>query len=106
MRGDVYLWGVGSPSLRCAALFVCSLVCVAWFNAGCGGSEASAGKPTQSAHDHAASAAGEQDDAPSADDTPAEEEAPPASPCDDGTCTPCGKGVCPTGWYCDESAAG
>jgi hypothetical protein len=26
--------------------------------------------------------------------------------CDDGTCTPCGQGLCMAGWYCDESAKG
>jgi hypothetical protein len=26
--------------------------------------------------------------------------------CDDGTCTPCGEALCPSGWYCDESAPG
>lgn len=26
--------------------------------------------------------------------------------CDDGTCTSCGAGHCPIGWYCDESAKG
>jgi len=35
-------------------------------------------------------------------------EAPPvadADPCEDGSCTPCGDGLCPEGFYCDESAA-
>ena len=26
--------------------------------------------------------------------------------CDDGTCSVCGNGICPAGWYCDESAPG
>jgi hypothetical protein len=26
--------------------------------------------------------------------------------CDDGTCFECGDGMCPSGFYCDESAAG
>lgn len=26
--------------------------------------------------------------------------------CDDGTCSLCGSGICPAGWYCDESAPG
>ena len=34
------------------------------------------------------------------------EESPKAALCDDGTCSPCGAGVCPSGWYCDESASG
>ncbi|HLV64871.1 MAG TPA: hypothetical protein VKY73_03630 [Polyangiaceae bacterium] len=24
--------------------------------------------------------------------------------CDDGSCIPCGDGMCPVGWYCDEDA--
>jgi hypothetical protein len=31
----------------------------------------------------------------------------PAGPnCDDGTCSKCGSGICPSGWYCDENASG
>jgi hypothetical protein len=26
--------------------------------------------------------------------------------CDDGTCSLCGGGICPVGWYCDEKAGG
>lgn len=26
--------------------------------------------------------------------------------CDDGTCSSCGNGICPAGWYCDEKAGG
>lgn len=26
--------------------------------------------------------------------------------CDDGTCSKCGSGICPAGWYCDEKASG
>ena len=25
--------------------------------------------------------------------------------CDDGTCSKCGSGICPSGWYCDEKAS-
>jgi hypothetical protein len=71
--------------------------------AGCGGSSKPAESATPSAastHENAAKAA-----APASDD-----EAPPAAPahaaCDDGTCTPCGDALCPSGWYCDESAHG
>ena len=28
-----------------------------------------------------------------------------ASQCDDGTCFPCADAICPTGYFCDESAA-
>jgi len=31
----------------------------------------------------------------------------PARPlCENDTCTPCGDSICPSGWYCDESARG
>jgi len=30
----------------------------------------------------------------------------PSLPCDDGTCSACGRGFCPTGYYCDEKAKG
>lgn len=26
--------------------------------------------------------------------------------CEDGTCSKCGSGICPAGWYCDEKASG
>jgi len=26
--------------------------------------------------------------------------------CDDGTCSTCGSGICPAGWYCDEKGGG
>ena len=76
------------------------------FAGACGGTEANSGKAAQSAHeaanaDHESGASDSE-----ASDAPAEEEAPKAGPCDDGTCSACGSGVCPTGWYCDESAAG
>jgi hypothetical protein len=32
--------------------------------------------------------------------------AAPAPSCSDGTCSPCGDGLCPSGWYCDETAKG
>ena len=72
--------------------------------AACGGSEAPANAPRASAH-HSDSSAVSHDDSPT-DDAPAEEEAPKAGPCDDGTCSACGAGICPAGWYCDESAKG
>ena len=80
-------------------LFVLSLVFAA-----CGGSEAPANAPKSSAHDSDSSEPSHDDS--SAEDAPAEEEAPKAGACDDGTCSPCGSGICLSGWYCDESAAG
>ncbi|MCA9644256.1 MAG: hypothetical protein H6718_32325 [Polyangiaceae bacterium] len=30
----------------------------------------------------------------------------PSDPCADGSCVTCGEGVCPEGYFCNESAAG
>jgi hypothetical protein len=46
------------------------------------------------------------DDAEDAEDGSAAEAKPRGPSCDDGTCTVCGSGICPSGWYCDESAPG
>ena len=75
------------------------LVCAA-----CGGESTPANSPKSSAQDSDSSEPTRDDG--SNDDAPAEEEAPKAGACDDGTCSPCGSGICPIGWYCDESAAG
>jgi hypothetical protein len=75
-------------------------------SAGCGGSEkpaasaASADVGAESAETEAESTDAESDEASTAD-------APAAKAnCDDGTCSPCGDALCPSGWYCDESAPG
>jgi hypothetical protein len=76
----------------------------AYLSGACGGSPAGAGEPAATPHEKASRSSS---DAPSSDeDSPAEEEAPQAGLCDDGTCSTCGSGMCPTGWYCDESAKG
>lgn len=66
--------------------------------------------PAESAHAQTPSfeaSVREADDSSSADEAPAvAEEAPRRPSCDDGTCTPCGDGICPSGWYCDENAQG
>ena len=49
---------------------------------------------------------------PSASESQTEEatsaavDGPRGPSCDDGTCSVCGAGICPAGWYCDESAPG
>jgi hypothetical protein len=79
------------------------------FMPGCGGSPSGATpssadkEPHRSApsgaaaHDSAADAASEGTD---------ERESSPGPRCDDGTCSACGNGICPAGWYCDEKAGG
>ena len=81
-----------------------SLLALSLTVAACGGGQPQPSAPTASAQ-HTDSSAAAHADAP-ADDAPAEEEAPKAGPCDDGTCSSCGAGICPAGWYCDESATG
>lgn len=76
--------------------------------AACGGSTPAADSPSgdgRSAEsgDDAESTSGES----SGDVGESSAAAGPAKPsCDDGTCSPCGDALCPTGWYCDESAPG
>jgi hypothetical protein len=70
----------------------------------CGGSPAGSSAPAATPHEQAT---GDSTDTANGDeDAPAEEQAPRAGLCDDGTCSTCGSGICPTGWYCDESAKG
>ncbi|MFO7181178.1 MAG: hypothetical protein DIU78_020930 [Pseudomonadota bacterium] len=55
-----------------------------------------------SAFDDGGDAEGSERAAASDDEETAE--AAPAPVCDDGSCSPCGNGLCPVGWYCDEDA--
>lgn len=70
----------------------------------CGGSSKPAESSATSSEAHhaeaPAAATHESDDEASAAATPVR------ATCDDGTCTPCGDAICPSGWYCDESAHG
>ena len=89
-----------------------SLASRSWFGivalvvvSGCG-SGAAAGRPA----DHAEAGADDttqetSDSAEASEEAEASNEAP-APACSDGTCTPCGDGWCPNGWYCDETAKG
>jgi hypothetical protein len=76
----------------------------------CGG--ASTGSEPKTADSQAPDASGRSSDgAAEASDSDPEEtstaDAKPSGPsCDDGTCSLCGNGICPAGWYCDESAPG
>jgi hypothetical protein len=50
----------------------------------------------------ASESAGEDGDAPASQ----AEDKPRGPDCDDGSCSLCGSGICPSGWYCDENASG
>lgn len=86
------------------------LCCFAVFSlvAACGGGSSS-GADAQSPADasEAPSSAANQspeDDGEASSEAAASER--PGPRCDDGTCSPCGDGICPAGWYCDEKASG
>jgi len=74
----------------------------------CGGG--SSARPAESAADGDGEAAGEgsgEEAASGAEEEGGEgEPAPRRIACDDGTCSVCGEGLCPAGWYCNESAKG
>jgi hypothetical protein len=74
---------------------------VVLFAVSCGGAAANESAP-RAANEASSS---EREDAT---DSEPESEAPAPKPavCEDGTCSPCGSGLCPTGWYCDETAPG
>jgi len=99
--------GVGASSNRFSSIGVCFVLVLPLpfiGAAACGGGAGGSNTPVATAHEKAAAEAPEE---AAEDDSPAEEESPPPrSACDDGTCSPCGSGMCPTGWYCDESASG
>ncbi len=75
----------------------------------CGGSGGSAEPNTAADGDKdAAKSSGEssKSEGDDADETSAAPEKPRGPNCDDGTCSICGTGICPAGWYCDEGAPG
>jgi hypothetical protein len=72
--------------------------------AACGGGAASSSAPAKTPHDSPSAHAEEVGESEPPEAEPAE--APKAALCEDGTCSPCGAGFCPNGWYCDESASG
>ena len=75
----------------------------------CGGSGGSAEPKTVAdaeTQDAKSSSEGSNSESDDADETSAAPEKPRGPSCDDGTCSLCGAGICPAGWYCDESAPG
>ena len=69
----------------------------------CGGGSQT---PTQSADDaHTTPEADSSSGATQTSDRASDEAAPTGPDCSDQTCFPCGEGLCPVGFYCDEQAA-
>lgn len=72
----------------------------------CGGSAGSRPAESASAEGDEAATDGPTTAEGSEDDGEEAEPAPRRVNCDDGTCFACGESLCPTGWYCDQSAKG
>jgi hypothetical protein len=75
----------------------------------CGGGTSSGAEPKSAADSSEADSSEAARTSPDADETSeaAETSSKPKGPsCDDGTCSLCGSGICPAGWYCDEKASG
>jgi hypothetical protein len=77
----------------------------------CGGPGTASGEPKSAADADDASASSSSENSESGHDdeedhASAADDKPPGPSCDDGTCSPCGSGICPSGWYCDENASG
>lgn len=73
----------------------------------CGGSTTAEPKSAASEGDGEASTAADSDEETAAEGASgAAEQKPTAPSCDDGTCSLCGGGICPSGWYCDQNASG
>ncbi|MEI9941259.1 MAG: hypothetical protein WDO69_28910 [Pseudomonadota bacterium] len=94
---------MGTRSKRLSALLVGSAAYGVLLVA-CGGGAAGSDPPAKAPHELSNTHADEP--AANEESEPEPAEAPKAGLCDDGTCSPCGAGVCPSGWYCDESASG
>ncbi len=81
---------------------------------GCGGGAEPKTAADEQGHDAEEDGGSDDDRAPSAGDDATKTSASRSSQqserrgpdCTDGTCSVCGDGICPTGWYCDESAPG
>ena len=94
--------GVGTLK-RLSALLVGSCA-YGMLLAACGGGAASSSAPAKTPQGSPSAHAEEVSESEQPEAEPAE--APKAALCEDGTCSPCGTGFCPSGWYCDESASG
>ena len=84
---------------------VCLLLTL--LNASCAGSAASSTAKAPSAGSGSTNDSQASSEALEAEgESPATSQSPKSPSCDDGTCSACGSGMCPVGWYCDEGASG
>lgn len=79
----------------------------------CGGGAATGAEPKSAADDESSSSEskgssseGDGEVEEQSNEGPATAERAEGPSCDDGTCSKCGSGICPAGWYCDEKASG
>jgi hypothetical protein len=73
---------------------------------GAGGAEPKTATTESERHGDAKGDEGSGDSESDGESASAPEEKAHGPSCDDGTCSLCGTGICPAGWYCDESAPG
>jgi hypothetical protein len=88
------------------ALSLCLVLLLALPQCGGGGSAEPKTAADDDSTESSASTDGSDSEGQPADETTADVDASRGPSCDDGTCSVCGPGICPAGWYCDESAPG
>lgn len=96
-------------------LFLCCLALVLLPQCGGGAASSDTAKSAADATKGSADASDAASDTAKTDSDETEESSSSSSAasekakgpsCDDGTCSKCGSGICPAGWYCDEKASG
>jgi hypothetical protein len=70
----------------------------------CGGPQSGPREPGRESESPSEHGDGEGSEGSGAGEDASTHAAPPAPRCDDGTCILCGDALCPSGWYCDETA--
>ena len=82
--------------------------CLVLVFAACGGGSTESGPKSADDASNAPDRAADEvssDEGEARGDEKAESRAPAGPSCDDGTCSRCGGGICPAGWYCDEKTS-
>jgi len=91
---------------RVRSLFATGLIAsLAWPACGGGTPEPTTAERAD-ADEHRSSSESDDESSPSASEPDEGTTAKKKPACDDGTCTLCGEGQCPIGWFCDEGAKG
>ncbi len=91
--------------LGCLGLVLTLAQCGGDTATGSGSKSAADAEHGSDSSEHASkSDSGDNEESSSASSAPSEKSKGPN--CDDGTCSKCGSGICPAGWYCDEKVSG